>query len=631
MATDTSTLSHGHRRLGFHRRRVSDVVEADAPLTTVAPAKPPRLLLRFGIYAGIALIAAAATGTWLASRNARARAERDVWRDAHYTAAQLGRDDLAKIALRRPVDATHRAELDELFGRVALQRGVVRVTLFGRSGIVTYSTDHTLIGKMPYDLPEVQQALQGAEVHGTSRLHGGVDDNPVVLHSYAPVYWYFDRNSSPNGVMGVYREYAPVAKAIRAETKVRAGVIIAALLILYIALFPILRRVMRTLESRNRQLVRQADALRESEEQYRLIVETAAEGVALLDGESNIVFTNQKLAELLGRSVDDLPGHSLVELMDEHSRAAADPRWFRRRHEDREFAFVLPTGGLVHTCMSVNPILDRDGGYSGALAMVMDITERKRAEEALHEIEGRLGESPVRRETQQAASIAREFDGTLTALTGYTDYLLNRLDQRDPLYREVTQLRRSAEGIAPVTRQLLAISRRESFQSGLVDLGAVLDDLAEQFPRLVGDGIQLQVEADRSLGRFEADPAQIEQVLVNLLLYASHSMHDRGRIEIEARNVDLDEAFTKEHFPMRPGPFVLLTVADDGPGLDDEQRAHLFSPLFAGKHEDAAGRGLATVYGIVKQSEGFVWADGAPGEGTTFRIYFPRVTEPLAA
>jgi PAS domain S-box-containing protein len=635
VSTDTSTLSTPpglpHRRLGFHRRRrVAEILDADAPLTTVAPAKPPRLLLRFGIYAGIALVVAAAAGTWLASRNARARAERGVWADAHYTAAQLGRDDLAKTALRGPVNPEIRAELDELFGRVALQRGVVRVTLFARTGIVTYSTDHTLIGKMPYDLTQVRHAMKGAEVHGTSQLHGGIGDNPVVLHSYAPVYWYFDRNSSPNGVIGVYRDYAPVARAIRSETLVRAGVIVSALLILYLALFPILRRVMRTLEVRNRQLVRQAEALRESEEQYRLIVETAAEGVALLDAEGKIVFSNQKLAELLRQSVDALPGNSLVDLMDEHSRAAADPRWFRRRHEQREFAFVLPSGGLVHTAVSVNPILDRDGSYSGALAMVMDVTERKRAEEALHEIEDRLGQSPVRHETQQAATIAREFDRTLTALTGYSDYLLNRLDQKDPLFREVTQLRASAGGIVPLTRQLLAISRRESFRSGLVDLASVLAELEQQFPRLVGDRVDVHVSADPSLGRFEADPAQIEQVVVNLVLYAGHSMHDRGTIEIEARNVDLDEAFAKDHFPMRPGPYVLLSVADDGPGLDEQHRAHLFSPLFSGEQEDASGRGLATVYGIAKQSEGFIWADGAPGEGTTFRLYFPRVTEPLA-
>ena len=631
---DTSTLSPApavRRRRGFGRGRgTPEILDANAPLTTVAPAKPPRLLLRFGVYAGIALLVAAAAGTWFAGHNARVRAERDVWADAHYTAAQLARDDLAKIALRGPVGPDARAGLDELFGRVALPRGVVRVTLFSRSGIVTYSTDHTLIGKMPYDLAQVRQAMGGAEVHGTSQLHGGIGDNPTVLHSYAPVYWYFDKNSSPNGVIGVYRDYAPVAQAIREETLVRAAVILAALLILYIALFPILRGVMRTLQARNRQLVRQAEALRESEEQYRLIVETASEGVALLDAEGNVVFANQKLAELLGRTVDTLPGRSLIELMDEHSAASADPRWFRRRHEQREFAFVLPSGALVHTVVSANPILDRDGSYSGALTMVTDMTERRRAEEALHEMDARLGESPARRETQQAASIARDFDHTLTAIAGYSDYLLNRLDPDDPLFREVTQLRASAEGIVPLTRQLIAISRRESLRSGMVDLASVLAEIEQQFPRLVGDDVRVETTVDPALGRLEADPSQIEQVIVNLVLYARHSMHDGGRIAIEARNVDLDESFTKTHFPMRPGPYVLLAVTDDGPGLDEQQRARLFSPLFAGESEDAAGLGLATVYGIVKQSEGFIWADGTPGEGTTFRIYFPRATETLS-
>jgi PAS domain S-box-containing protein len=610
---------------------VSELLDPNAPLTSVAPEKPPHLLLRFGVYAGIAVLVAAAVGTWLAGRNARARAERGVWADAHYTADQLARDDLAKTALAKPVGPDVQASLDELFGRVALPRGVVRVTLFSRSGIVTYSTDHTLIGKMPYDLAQVRKAMQGAEVHGTSQLHGGVGDNPTVLHSYAPVYWYFDKNSSPNGVIGVYREYAPVAQAIHDETVVRAGVIIGTLLILYLALFPILRGVMRTLEARHRQLVRQAAALWESEEQYRLIVETASEGVALLDAESRIVFANQKLAELLERPPDVLPGMSLVDLMDEHSRAAADQRWFRRRQQHREFAFLLPSGGLVHTAISANPILDHEGGYSGALTMVTDVTEQKRVEGTLQEIEERLGSSPVRQETQRAASIARDFDRTLTSIAGYSDYLLNRLGPDDPLFREVTQLRASAEGSVPLTRQLLAISRRESLRSGPVDLASVLGELEQQFPRLVGDGVRVEVSADPALGRFEADPAQIEQVLVNLVLFARNSLHGGGRISIETRNVDLDESFTKAHFPMRPGPYVLLAVTDDGPGLDEGQRANLFKPHFAGESEDAAGLGLATAYGIVKQSEGFVWADGKPGEGTTFRVYFPRITEPLAA
>lgn len=610
---------------------MADVVDPNAALTAARPAKPPRLLLRFGIYAGIALIVAAVAGTWLAARTARARAERDVWADARYISDQLARDDIAKAALQKPVGPDLRANLDVLFGRAALPRGVVRVTLFSRSGVVTYSTDHTLIGKPPYDLVQVRKALKGDEVHGTSQLRGGVGGNPTVLHSYAPVYWYFDKNSSPNGVIGVYRDYAPVASAIRSETFVRAGVVISALLILYLALFPILRGVMRTLETRNKQLVRQAEALRESEEQYRLIVETAAEGVALLDATGQIVFANQKLAELLGRPVDALPGASLVDLMDEHSRAAADPRWFRRHHEQREFAFVLPTGGLVHTAVSANPILDQEGGYSGSLTMITDVSDRLRAEEALHEMEARLGESPARPHTLQAAAIAREFDDALTSIEGYSEYLLNRLEPGDPLFREVTQLRKSAGSIEPVTRQLLAISRRESLRSGLVDPAAVLAEVEPQFPRLVGEGVGVDVSLDPSLGRFEADEAQIEQVLVNLVLFSRSSLAEGHRIRIEAGNAELDEAFVKQHFPMRAGAYVRLSVSDDGPGLDEEQRAHLFSPHFAGKEEDSAGLGLATVYGIVKQSEGFIWADSAPGKGTTFDIYFPRVRESVAA
>ena len=165
----------------------------------------------------------------------------------------------------------------------------------------------------------------------------------------------------------------------------------------------------------------------------------------------------------------------------------------------------------------------------------------------------------------------------------------------------------------------------------MVDLASELAELEQEFPRLVGEGVRVEVASDPALGRFEADPAQIEQVIVNLVLYARHAMQDSGRISIEARNVDLDESFTKEHFPMRPGRYVLLAVSDDGPGLDEQQRAHLFSPLFAGESEDGAGLGLATVYGIVKQSEGFIWADGKPGGGTTFRIYFPRVVDTPAA
>jgi PAS domain S-box-containing protein len=599
-----------HARLLFRRARKRDA--------------PPRLLLRFAVYAGIALLVAAGAGAWISGHRVRARAEHEVFQDARFTADRLGRDDLAKLALKRPVTPDLRADLDELFGREALGRGVVRVSLFNRQGLVTYSTDHSLIGKQAYDLHLVRQALSGMEVHDTARLRGGFGDNPTVIQSYAPVYWYFERDSSPNGVIGIYRDYGPVAHAIRTETLIRAGTTTGALLFLYLLSLPILLGVTRTLERRNRQLAEQAEALRLSEEKYRLIVETAAEGVALLDADGGIVFANGKLAELLGRSVDDLGGNDFMALMDEHSRATVDPRWFRRRREQREFAFLRPDGTLAHAAISANPIFERDGRYAGALAMVNDITERKHAEETLHAIEARLGQAADKHAAQQAAAIARDFDHALTAITGYSDYLMNRLDVQDPLYREALQLRNSAGTSIGLTRQLLAISRRESLRSDSIDIAPVVQEIVRKVRSVVGNSVAVLTECDAAAGRVNIDVAQLEQVLVNLALFARHSMPDGGRIVISASAVEVDERRALAHAPMLPGSYVLLTVNDTGHPLDAEAKARLFAPLFD-ESEDSAGLGLATVYGIVKQSEGFIWVeDGPDGRGTTFSVYLPR-------
>jgi PAS domain S-box-containing protein len=609
-------------RLAFRKHRPLDAAGEQAQRLE----EPPRLLLRFGVYAGLALVVAALVGTWLARHNATVRAERDVYLDALHTADRLGRDDLAKLALKRPVDAGLLADLDELFSRAALDRGVLRVTLFSRDGVVTYSTDHSLIGRPSYDRALVERALTGERVHRTARLRGGFGDNPKVIQSYAPVYWYFDKDSSPNGVVGVYREYAPVAQAIHDQTLIQGGTILAALLILYGLSFPILRSVTRTLRARNRQLVEQAEALRLSEEQYRLIVETAAEGVALVDGEGSIVFANRKLAELLGRREETLAGVQLTTMMDEHSRAAADPRWFRHRHREREFLFLRPDGSLVATAVSANPVLDRDGRYTGALVMVMDVSEQTRIRQALEEMEERLGAAPAAQELRSAGVMARDFDRALIAITGYGDYLLNRLDPSDPLWREASQLRATAQGAVGLTRQLLAISRRESLRSEVLDLSALLAEFAPNLPRMVaGDGsIEVVASAEPHLWPVRADAAQVEQVLVNIALYSARSMREGGRLAIETHNVTVDEQFAATHRPMRPGPWVQLAITDSGRRLDSEERERLFRPLFVEESEDGAGLGLATVYGIVKQNEGFIWVGDAPdGAGTTFTIYLP--------
>jgi PAS domain S-box-containing protein len=601
------------------------------PLDAVAPAKPPHLLVRFAIYAGLALALAAGVGAWIAQHTATSRAERDVFADAKFTADQLGADDLAHLALRKPVSPALRDQLDELFGRKALGRGVVRVTLFSRAGRITYSTDHSLIGVVPYDLRQVREAMRGETAHGIARLRGGFRANPTVITSYVPLYWYFDKNSSPNGVLGVYRDYAPVRAEIRDDVLTRTATIVLALLLLYLASFPILRAVTRRLAEDNRLLVAQAEALRKSEEQYRLIVETAAEGVCLLDAEGRIVFTNQKLAEMLGRPTDELVGEPLVGFMDELSRAAADPRWFRTRDDraQREFTLRRRGGGPVYTSMSANPIFDQDGRYTGALAMATDISDRKRAEEALEELEDRLRHSPEAAAASQAASIAADFNNAVTAITGYSDYLLGNLEEGDPLRREAEEIRRAADGAAGLTRQLLAFSRRESLHPRLVDLDLLLQRAKGRLATMLGEDVDLVVTASPGVGLVETDEAQIEQVVVNLVLNARDQVPEGGIVTVTLENADLDAEFARSHVPLRAGHYVLLSVHDTGPGLDDEARARLFKPVSGAS--GAGQHGLATVYGIVKQSDGYVWVASAPGSGTTFSVYLPRADEPDSA
>jgi PAS domain S-box-containing protein len=568
-------------------------------------------------------LCAAAGGTWLARHQATARAERDVWADAKFTADRLGRDDLSHIALAGPVrDAGTVGQLDELFGRVALSRGVVRVTLFSRTGQVTYSTDHSLIGTMPYDLDQVRQAMTGKVVHGLSQLRGGVGANPMVLHSYVPVYWYFDKNSSPNGVIGVYRDYAPVASAIRQDTLLQGGAITAALLILYLLSFPILKSLMRTLEEDNRLLVKQADALRESEEQYRLIVETAAEGVSLLDAEGHIVFANRNLAEMLARPVEELTGRPLVAFMDEHSRAAADQSWFRsdRSRELREFTLLRPDGDEIYTTMSANPVFDHDGAYTGALAMVTDVTDRKRSEQALQTMEQQLRDSPGAAASKQAASIAHDFSNAVTAISGYSEFLLNRLDSSDPLHREAVEIRKAAEEAVGLTRRLLAFSRRESLRAQLVDVGAVVREAEPTLPSLVGEEVHVATRVDPKLWKVRADPAQIKQMVVHLAVHAGESIAGGGRLKIEVGNAELDEDFAREHSPVNAGQYVQLAVSRTGKTLDESAEESRSDPSLT----DSADLGLAAVHGIVKETGGTVLTESEPTGGSTVTVYLPR-------
>ena len=256
--------------------------------------------------------------------------------------------------------------------------------------------------------------------------------------------------------------------------------------------------------------------------------------------------------------------------------------------------------------------------------------ERARTEGVLRETEAQLRQAQKMEAVGRlAGGVAHDFNNLLTVIRGYSELLLGRLGPTDAMRKDMEEIKKAADRASGLTRQLLAFSRRQFIAAKVVDLNALVANMDGMLRRLIGEDIvELCAELDASTGAIKADPGQVEQVIMNLVVNARDAMPKGGRLTIETRNVTIGKEARLDAVGVPPGSYVLLAVRDNGHGMDAETRSHLFEPFFTTKEKGkGTGLGLSTVYGIVKQSGGDIMAESAPGRGTTFRIYFPRVEQ----
>lgn len=263
-------------------------------------------------------------------------------------------------------------------------------------------------------------------------------------------------------------------------------------------------------------------------------------------------------------------------------------------------------------------------GEECILAVTSDITEHRALEEQLRQSQ--------RMEAigQLAGGVAHDFNNLLTAITGYSELSLKRLGINHPVSKNIEEIQKAGTRAARLTRQLLAFSRKQLLQAKLVDLNTLVADMDKMLQRLIGEHIDVKTILKPDLGQIKADPGQIEQVLLNLVVNARDAMPTGGKITIETGKVDLDESYAGSHVAVIPGPYILLAVTDTGKGMDAATQARIFEPFFTTKEVGkGTGLGLSTVYGIVKQSDGYIWVYSELEKGTTFKVYLPCIVEPI--
>jgi two-component system cell cycle sensor histidine kinase/response regulator CckA len=371
---------------------------------------------------------------------------------------------------------------------------------------------------------------------------------------------------------------------------------------------------------------RAEEALRKSESMFRLLFEHSPLATWVFDAETlRFLRVNDAAVRIYGYTHEEFERITALDIRPEQERAGFleylreskdSPRLQAQWKQIRKDGKPIEVETISH--------LFEYGGRSVRLVVAQDISERLHLEEQLRhaqkmEAVGRL-----------AGGVAHDFNNLLMVIKGHTELLLNALPQGDHVARKIEQIDRAADRASALTRQLLAFSRMQVLQPRVINLNDVVEEMGKLIPRLIGEDVELVIRASPDLGTIRADASQMDQVLMNLAVNSRDAMPNGGRLLIETSNAELDRAYSNSRPIVKPGSYVLLAVTDSGTGMDAETQAHIFEPFFTTKEQGkGTGLGLSTVYGVVKQSGGFIWVYSELGKGTSFKIYLPRVDQPV--
>jgi len=371
------------------------------------------------------------------------------------------------------------------------------------------------------------------------------------------------------------------------------------------------------------------EALRESEERYRDLVENAHDIIYSHDLKGNHISINKAGEQITGYSREEALTLNLAQTIAPESLPKAQEMLTRQLAGEKATAYemeIIAKDGRRIAVEAKIKLVFQDGVPIGVQGVARDVTERKQLENQLRQAQKMESIGTL------AGGIAHDFNNLMTVVTGYGELALRGLELTNPVRSKIEEIKKAGEHAASLTRQLLAFSRKQVLQPKVLDLNTVIISISKMLPRMIGEDIELRIELAASLDQVRADPGQIEQILMNLAVNARDAMPNGGLLTIETRNFHLDGNYASRHAVLQAGHYAMLSVSDNGCGMDTETQAHIFEPFYTTKEVGkGTGLGLSMVYGIVKQSGGTIWVYSELGKGSTFKIYLPRVDEVVDA